>query len=88
MQNVEIKSKEVYENGTGFTLQCGKKTGHFWLGSFVNVVIENAAHKVWRGTGKTFHAPNHKTGLLNARENYKSKEVRAMIDFLISEIEK
>jgi hypothetical protein len=39
----------------------------------VNVVVQNAAHRVWRGAGRYFPT------LAEAADHYKTPEIRAMV---------
>ena len=44
----------------------------------VRVVVQNAAHRVWRGAGKRFAT------LADAIANYKSDDVKAMLETLVT----
>ena len=46
----------------------------------VRVICQNAAHKVWRGMGKAFD------GFDNAKAAYKSSGMRAMIEYVESQV--
>jgi DNA-binding protein H-NS len=44
--------------------------------SYVNVTVNNASHKVWRGAGKVFGS------IEDAISNYKSADVKAMLEYV------
>lgn len=61
--------------GEYFTLECGTKSAYVGFNTmgYVTVCCNNAAHKCWRGAGKSFRC------LEDALRAYKSGEMRAMI---------
>ena len=75
--NVEIVNESNGEGTACFELACGKqaafvtfpKSGGVW------VCCQNAAHRVWRGSGKAF------SSVSEALENYRSPEMRTMIEY-------
>ena len=50
--------------------------------SYVQVVVHNAANRCWRGMGKDFDDRE------SAKANYKTGEIRAMIDYACDEAER
>jgi hypothetical protein len=73
-----IEQQETDPNGTSFVAaSCGNKSA--WVsacngGEWVTVCCKNAAHRVWRGSGKTFGS------FADALEAYRSPEMRAIIE--------
>lgn len=51
---------------------------------YVQVICRNAAHAVWRGSGKHFHGDN---AWQQAIEAYKSSEMKELIRFAQQEME-
>lgn len=79
---IMITSQSQSNGRVYFELSSGKKdvdiSFHAELG-MVNVLCKNAAHKAWKGTGRTFWS------FEEARAAYKSSDVKAMIDFVEAE---
>ena len=60
-------------------LACGKKAAYLGFNfkhGFIDVCVQNASHRVWRGMGRTFRS------FAEAIDAYKSPEVKAMIRHL------
>jgi hypothetical protein len=68
---------EKFETGEYRTieLECGKRKAVVMVGpTYVSVVCQNAAHKVWNGPVKSYE------NLDQAREKYKSSAMKSIID--------
>lgn len=76
--NVEIVDhKKLTEVNASLILRTGRKEMQIFRGaSSVTFIIDNAAHRVWRGSGKTFHG---ETAYADALKAYRSAEAKAMI---------
>lgn len=77
--DVMIVEEHRTESRVSFELSCGKKSAYVSYGLVygdVDVCVNNASHRAWRGIGKCF------ASFTDAFNNYKSAEVRAMIEFL------
>lgn len=82
---IMVLSIDRSEHGTSFELQAEKKAAYIYVSShYVQVICKNASHSVWRGAGKVFHGDN---AWDQAKEAYKSSEMKAMIDFARGEME-
>ncbi len=78
---VQVISETKIENVKAFTLSCGKKESTVIITpNYVSVCCKNISHKVWNGSGRVFHGSD---GLAEARDSYKSGEMRAMIEAVI-----
>lgn len=74
-----IVSANRTETGVYFTLSCGKSEMFIGVApTHVTTLVQNAAHKTWRGGGKTFHGADAFDQALAA---YKSGEAKAMIEY-------
>lgn len=77
--SIQIISRENTETRTYITMQ-GKRNevviSHHSTRGSVDVMVKNASHKAWRGTGKTYR------NFDEAKAAYKSSEMQAMIDFV------
>jgi hypothetical protein len=72
--NVQITETLKGQHGFYVTATCGKTSAMVAIHSdHVQVICQNAAHKVWRGAGKFF--PN----AVDALANYRSSEMKAII---------
>jgi hypothetical protein len=81
--DIMISSISRTETGVYFTLACGKSVMSVGVAkTHVTTLVQNAAHKTWRGAGKTFHGADAFDQALKA---YKSGEAKAMIEFARSE---
>lgn len=72
---IELVEKTESESGFCLELTCGKKSAvvGIWKSGIVTVCCLNAAHRAWRGLGKTF------SSVEEALENYRSSEMKSMI---------
>lgn len=49
---------------------------------YLQVIVQNSAHKVWRGAGKIFHQATKAERIAAARCAYKGSSVHAALDWL------
>lgn len=69
--------KTIEDNYTYITLSCGNKEAYFAYNHEINqlqIICMNASHKAFRGHGKFFNTFD------DALKNYKSSEMKAMIE--------
>lgn len=72
--NVQITMTSREKDFFYFQAVCGKKSAFVSIcPRWITVCCQNAAHKVWRGAGRTFET------IAEAFEAYKSPEMRAII---------
>jgi len=72
--NIQITQTIKAPTGFYFSATCEKVSATVAIHSYgVQVVCQNAAHKVWRGSGKFFPT------IAAAIDNYKSGEMKAII---------
>ncbi len=69
-----ITQTSITDHGIYVTATCGKVSALVCIVDYeVRVIVQNAAHKVWRGAGKGFPT------VAAAIANYKKAEVQAII---------
>lgn len=79
---IQIISQSETEFAKYFDVQVGNKAiflGYARRGT-LTVCVKNASHQAWKGMGRTFG------GFDEARNAYKSSEVKSAIDFVRSEV--
>ena len=75
--NIQIISQKLSGDRTYFKFQGKKAVINVSIrkGS-VDVVYENAAHRAWRGPGRSFE------NIADALNNYKSSEMKAILQYV------
>lgn len=70
-----ITKKDTTQYATSMEVSCGKKTAFVSFNNcgWVTVCCYNAAHRVWRGAGKTFRS------IEEAFDGYKTGEMKAIL---------
>lgn len=83
--NIQILEQTTDNGNHYFTMASDKKEVYLSADKHgtVNVCVQNAAHQVFRGSGKFFYGEKAWKEALNA---YKSADVKAMIEFAYSEV--
>lgn len=71
---VDVLSEKKIDNVHYFDLECESVKCSIFVGDNVQVIVDNASHRAFRGMGKTF------TTFEDALSNYKSPKLKAMID--------
>lgn len=67
-----------------FTFERGPAVIVYDAPNYLQVTVQNSAHKVWRGAGKVFHQADRAARLAAVRAAYKSASVHAAVDWLAS----
>lgn len=86
MTTIMIINETKTETNIYTTMQINSKeifVGSNLDGTYVNVLVKNASHKVFRGMGKHFHGQN---AFDKALEAYKSSEVKTAIKHVQSQL--
>lgn len=77
--NILVIEAVEFESSKSIELQTEKKSALiYFAGSYLQVVCQNAAHRVWGGAGRVFHGGDAWEQAVAA---YKSPEMKAMIRF-------
>lgn len=78
---IAIDDKNESEYGIYISATCGKKSAFIsvYNDGTLQVCCNNASHKAWGGLGKYFKDAD------DALNNYKSSEMKAMINAAVSE---
>ena len=81
MNEILITSKEITDTNKRLEASAGKVTASIWVSSLGVWVCNtsNASHRAWRGLGRRFNT------LFEAREAYRSKAMRGIIQEAIRE---
>jgi hypothetical protein len=75
---IQVVSDNALDNNCrALELSTGKKDIMIFIGNmYTSVCVKNAAHSVWKGSGRVFHGEDR---LTQAIASYKDGAVKAMI---------
>ncbi len=82
MANIQINKYTTTETAVSYDLTVGKRDIFMSIkrdGSYLNVMCKNASHQAYQGTGRHFWGSRV---LDQAKETYKSSEMRSALEFL------
>jgi hypothetical protein len=88
--DIIVISEKTTEHGFYTTLQANNKKADFYIGNdYFRVCVHNASYRAWNmGIGKVFHhGLNNKESFDKALKEYKSKEIKEMINYVKTKVE-
>lgn len=76
-----VGNTHYFTPATGATIAVS-----LWNAGALTVLVQNAAHRAYKRSGRTFHAATRREQLAQARAAYKSASVQAALDLLEQEV--